>query len=227
MTPLKSIYAYISGLAISLLLLPITADAQRRKTVEVPDTLPFYRGVAVSADLVGAGMAVFGDYGQYEGAVRLNLRNRYFPVVEVGLGKADHTDDVTKIRYKTSAPYGKIGIDFNLLKNKNDIYRLYGGVRYAYASWEYDLEHPPLTDPVWGGNTEYGGSGIKCHYHWAEAVFGVDATIWGPIHLGWSVRYCQRISYDNGTLGNSWYVPGYGKDGGSRLGGTFNIIFEI
>jgi len=58
-------------------------------------------------------------------------------------------------------------------------------------------------------------------------VFGVDATIWGPIHLGWSVRYRQRISYDNGMLGNSWYVPGYGKDGNSCFGGTFNVILEI
>ena len=187
MMPPKSIYAYISILALSLMLMPMSADAQQQKLVEKPDTLPFFRGIAVSADLVGAG----------------------------------------NMRYKTSAPYGRIGIDFNLLKNKDDIYRLYAGVRYAYTSWKYDLEYPVLTDPVWGGTVEYGGKDIKCHYHWAEAVFGVDATIWGPIHLGWSVRYRQRISYDNGMLGNSWYVPGYGKDGNSCFGGTFNVILEI
>ena len=89
------------------------------------------------------------------------------------------------------------------------------------------MEHPAVTDPVWGGKAEYGGTDIKCHYHWAEAVFGVEAKIWGPLHLGWSVRYRQRISFDNGELGNSWYVPGYGKNGSSRLGGTFNLILEI
>ena len=223
----KSIYAFISCLAISLLLVSQNAAAQRRKVAEVPDTLPFYRGTAVSADLLGAGMAAFADYGQYEGAARVNLRGRYFPVVEIGFGRADHTDDVTGTRYKTGAPYGRVGIDFNILRNKNDIYRLYCGVRYAYTAWKYDLEHPALTDPVWGGTAEYGGTDIKCHYHWAEAVFGVEAKIWGPLHLGWSVRYRQRISFDNGELGNSWYVPGNGKNGNSRLGGTFNLILEI
>ena len=38
----------------------------------------------------------------------------------IAIGKADHTDDGTNVRYKTSAPYGRIGIDFNLLKNKHD-----------------------------------------------------------------------------------------------------------
>lgn len=146
----KSIYAFISCLAISLLLVSQNAAAQRRKEAEVPDTLPFYRGTAVSADLLGAGMAAFADYGQYEGAARVNLRGRYFPVVEIGCGRADHTDDVTGTRYKTGAPYGRVGIDFNILRNKNDIYRLYCGVRYAYTAWKYDLEHPAVTDPVWG-----------------------------------------------------------------------------
>jgi hypothetical protein len=133
MTVRKNIYAYFLSLAISLLLIPQTAEAQRKKIVEVPDSVPFFRGVAVSADLVGLGMVMLSDYGQYEGAVRVNLRDRYFPIVEVGLGKADHTNAMTNLRYSTSAPYGRIGIDFNLMKNKHDIYRLYGGVRYAYT----------------------------------------------------------------------------------------------
>lgn len=59
---------------------------------------------------------VFGDYGQYEAALRINLKDRYFPIVELGIGKADHNDDATDITYNTSAPYAKIGVDFNLLK---------------------------------------------------------------------------------------------------------------
>ena len=121
MTVRKNIYAYFLSLAISLLLIPQTAEAQRKKIVEVPDSVPFFRGVAVSADLVGLGMVMLSDYGQYEGAVRVNLRDRYFPIVEVGLGKADHTNAMTNLRYSTSAPYGRIGIDFNLMKNKHDI----------------------------------------------------------------------------------------------------------
>lgn len=227
MTLRKNIYTYFLSLTISLLLFPQAADAQRKKAVAEPDTVPFFRGVAVSADLVGLGMVMLSDYGQYEGAVRVNLRDRYFPIVEVGIGKADHENVVTKLKYTTSAPYAKIGIDFNLMKNKHDIYRLYGGVRYAYTSFKYDVEHPGVEVPYWGDVAEFGGKDIKANYHWVEAVFGVDAKIWGPIHLGWSARYKRRISHDNGTLGKPWYVPGFGKSGGSRLGGTFNVTLEF
>ena len=74
---------------------------------------------------------------------------------------------------------------------------------------------------------EMTAKGMKANYHWMEAVFGVDAKIAGPLRLGWSVRYRRRIAHDDGNIGKTWYVPGYGKQGGSRLGGTFNIIFEI
>lgn len=205
---------------------PVAADA--KDSVEIKnDSVPLFNGIAVSVDLVGPMQMVFGNYGQYEAALRINLKDRYFPIVELGIGKADHNDDATDITYKTSAPYAKIGVDFNLLKNKHDIYRLFAGARYAFTSFKYDLSHPGMTDPVWGGMAPYEGYGIKCSYQWLEIVIGVDAKMWGPVHLGWSVRYRSRLSHNDGTMGNTWYVPGFGKAGSSSLGGTFNIAIDI
>jgi hypothetical protein len=121
------------------------------------------------------------DYGQYEAALRVNLKDKYFPVVEIGIGKADGTDESTQINYKTTAPYGRIGCDFNLLRNKHDIYRLYGGVRYALTYFKYDLKGPDIQDPIWGGTTPYEVNGVKCNYHWAEFVFGADAMYAGIV----------------------------------------------
>lgn len=210
-----------------MLLVPATAVAADDGDEAKKDSVPFLNGFAVSVDLVGPAQMLFGDYGQYEAALRVNLKDRYFPVVELGMGKADHVDDITNITYKTTAPYAKIGVDFNLLKNKHDIYRLFAGVRYAFTSFKYDLSHPSMEDPVWGNTAPYQADGVKCSCQWVEAVFGVDAKIWGPVHLGWSVRYRSRIAYNDGELGNSWYVPGFGKSGGSNIGGTFNIAVDI
>lgn len=220
------------AIASSLLciLLPSATMAQSQpKVIAAPakDSIATFRGVAVSADVVGVAQLAFGDYGQYEAALRVNLKDKYFPIIELGLGKADAEDISTRISYKTTAPYGRIGLDFNLMKNKHDIYRLYGGARYAYTNFKYDMFSPGLTDPVWRDHVEYKADDVKCYYHWLEFVFGVDAKIWGPVHLGWSVRYKRRLAHEEGDLGNAWYVPGYGKTGSSRLGGTFNIIFEI
>lgn len=229
MTHQGSISTYISSIVVSLVLLlvPSTASAQKSGDQAKNDSVPLFKGFAVSVDLVGPIMMLVGDYGQYEAALRINLKDRYFPIVELGIGKGEHDDDVTSISYKTSAPYAKIGLDFNLLKNKHDIYRLFAGVRYAITSFKYDLSHPGMTDPVWGDLAPYGADGVKCSYQWFEAVIGVDAKMWGPVHLGWSLRYRGRLSYDDGDLGNSWYVPGYGKSGGSNIGGTFNVTVDI
>ena len=229
MTLLKNISTYISSIAISLIMLvaaPVAADAKDSAEIK-NDSVPLFNGIAVSVDLVGPMQMVFGDYGQYEAALRINLKDRYFPIVELGIGKADHNDDATDVTYNTSAPYAKIGVDFNLLKNKHDIYRLFAGARYAFTSFKYDLSHPGMTDPVWGGMAPYEGYGIKCSYQWLEIVIGVDAKMWGPVHLGWSVRYRSRLSHNDGTMGNTWYVPGFGKAGSSSLGGTFNIAIDI
>ncbi len=231
MTP-KPISSFISRLTvISLLILcSALASAQStrlKNTVTEKDTIAFFRGVAVSVDAVGAVQLAFSDYGQYEGALRINLRDKYFPIIELGWGKADASDISTKLTYKTSAPYGKVGIDFNLMRNKHDVYRVYAGLRYAFTSYKFDVKGTDIKDPVWGDDVEYSVKDVKCNYHWTECVFGVDAKIFGPLRLGWSVRYRRRLFHNDGTLGNTWYVPGYGKQGSSRLGGTFNIIFEI
>ena len=228
MTLHGSISTYISSIAVSLLMLvPSAACAKDDGNKAANDSVPLFCGFAVSADLVGPVQMLIGDYGQYEAALRINLKDRYFPIVELGIGKADHDDDVTNIKYKTSAPYFKIGADFNLLKNKHDVYRLYAGARYAFTSYKYDLSHPGMEDPVWGNTAPYEAEGVKCSCQWLEAVIGVDAKMFGPVHLGWSLRYRSRLSHDDGALGNSWYVPGFGKSGGSNIGGTFNVIIDI
>lgn len=209
------------------MLVPSAACAKDDGNKAANDSVPLFCGFAVSADLVGPVQMLIGDYGQYEAALRINLKDRYFPIVELGIGKADHDDDVTNIKYKTSAPYFKIGADFNLLKNKHDVYRLYAGARYAFTSYKYDLSHPGMEDPVWGNTAPYEAEGVKCSCQWLEAVIGVDAKMFGPVHLGWSLRYRSRLSHDDGALGNSWYVPGFGKSGGSNIGGTFNVIIDI
>lgn len=205
------------------------AHAQQGKKIATQevDTIPWLNGMAVSIDAFGAAQLALSDYGQIEASLRVNLKDKYYPIIELGYGKADKTDESTNLHYKTSAPYGRIGVDWNLLKNKHDIYRLYGGFRYALTYYKYDLEGPDMKDPVWGGSSPYRAEGVSCNYHWLEGVFGVDAKIWGPIRMGWSVRYKRRLFHNDGDLGNAWHIPGFGIQGSSRFGGTFNVTFEL
>lgn len=227
----QAISTSLSKIAISSLLflvcIPSFAQQYKKKIVPVQDTIPTFRGVQVSTNLVGPVQLAVSDYGQYEGAVKVNLKDKYFPTVELGYGKANAENASTKLTYKTNAPYFKAGVDFNLMKDKHDIYRIYGGFRYAFTNFKYNVASSGLVDPIWKGNTNISATGISGSFHWLEALFAIDAKIWGPLRLGWSFRYRRRLIHNHGDIGAPWYVPGYGRYGNARLGGTFNVALEF
>ena len=70
--------AILSSLLV--LLAPLAAFGHQspddgEQPAETPaDSVRFFRGVAVSVDLVGPAQMVIGDYGQYEAAVRISAR---------------------------------------------------------------------------------------------------------------------------------------------------------
>lgn len=177
----KRICLSISILAVSHLA-PCQAGAQQARETASADSIRLFEGVSVGVDLLGAGQRILSDYGQYEASLRLNLRGRYFPVVELGIGEAD-ADDVT-----TSAP---------------------------------------VPDPVWGGTASYSATDVEAKACWAEVCGGIDVTIWRFVHMGWMVRYRARLSQSHGTVGEPYYIPGFGRNGSSRIGATFNLSFEL
>ncbi|MBQ9656594.1 MAG: hypothetical protein IJV38_11340 [Prevotella sp.] len=220
----------ISRLTVSLLLLftATTAQAQLKMFKVEKDSIPFFRGFAVSFDLVGAAMMMLSDHGEYEGALRINLHDQWFPIVEAGIGRANHEKDVvTSIMFKTSAPFFRIGMDWNVLRKKHGPNRLYAGFRYAFTYYNVDIIRENLPDPVWLSTAGFGVRDHRCHMHWLELVFGIDAKIYGPLHLGWSARYKRPIHHDEGGIGNPWYVPGFGTGSDDRLAATFNVIIDI
>ena len=86
MTLRRFISTSILRATFSLLLLSVAsaASGQLKFFSFQKDSIPIFRGFAVSFDLVGAGMMTFSDCGQYEGALRLNLHDEWFPIVEAG-----------------------------------------------------------------------------------------------------------------------------------------------
>ena len=229
MTFRRHICSSISRLVLSLLLFFSGAEAEAQKFLKLEkDTIPIFRGFAVSFDLAGALQMTLSDHGQYEGALRLNLHDQYFPILEVGLGHANHEEDPnTGLSYKTTAPYFRLGADFNIMNNKHTGNRVFVGFRYAFSSYSVDIAHPVYEDPVWKWDTSLDLSGQSCRMHWGEVVFGLEGKVWGPLHVGWSGRYRIRFSHRDGSMGKTWYVPGYGMQDSSALGYTFYVALDI
>ena len=192
------------------------------------DSIPLFCGFSVSFDLVGPAMMMLTTHGEYEGALRVNLHDQWFPIFELGLGRANHkNDEVTGLTYKTTAPYFRLGMDWNILRKKHQPNRMYAGFRYAFTSYNVDIIRENLPDPVWQTASGFGVEGSQCNMHWMEIVLGIDAKVFGPLHLGWTVRYKRRLVHNDGALDATWYVPGFGINDKDNLGANFNVIIDI
>ena len=148
------------------------------------DSIPLFCGFSVSFDLVGPAMMMLTTHGEYEGALRVNLHDQWFPIFELGLGRANHkNDEITGLTYKTTAPYFRLGMDWNILRKKHQPNRMYAGFRYAFTSYNVDIIRENLPDPVWKTVTGFGVEGSRCNMHWMEIVLGIDSKVFGNQNL--------------------------------------------
>jgi len=61
---------------------PSKAEQERLRLKQVDDSIPFFRGVQAGVDAIGLIQMGLSSYGQVEGIVRVNLKAKYFPVIE-------------------------------------------------------------------------------------------------------------------------------------------------
>lgn len=205
-------------------------DAQQVKQLRMSGNrrLPTWTGMSISVNLAGVLLTQVTSYGEYEATLRLNFKNKYFPLIEWGVGNADCKGESTQLHYKTHSPFGRIGLDYNLKKDKRSKNRIFIGLRYGFSAFSYDLTGPDLVTPHWNTQTPFHHTDIKGSAHWGEGAFGLETQIWKFIHLGWSVRYRLRIYERQHALGHAYYVPGFGKNtSNTNWGGTFNLIFDL
>ncbi len=191
------------------------------------DSTAVVHGLQLSADLVGVVQSMLSEKKYYEASARVSIKDWIFPTVELGYGTTDFHEITSDTYYSCAAPYGRLGFDLNILRDKHDDYQVFVGARGAFTSFNYDVSVPSAIDPVYGGNAHYDVKDAKCNYLWAELLLGVDARIVGPLHLGWTMRYKSKLSSNYKGIDKAWYVPGYGKDGDSGFGATFNVGIDL
>ena len=121
----RSISTYIIALLAlsSLLALPTRLSAQNIKILKdgEKEEKPFFQGIMVGVDVFGfLNQALGSDARTTEVSIEANLQNRFLPIVEIGYGGMDMTDDETDIHFKTSAPFVRVGMNYNVFYQKPD-----------------------------------------------------------------------------------------------------------
>lgn len=210
-------------------MLPLCGWGQSKYRQEVPaPPAKFINGIALGIDGVGFGMKLAkARFANMEVIGRLNILEKYFPIVELGVGDCDRVGEEMNTTFHTSAPYFRLGVDYCSTKKRNGN-RLLFGVRYGFSDFKYDYSNPDFKDPIWPG--EQIGAEVKdieANAHWLEACVGVETKLWQYIRMGWSFRYKARLKQTDCPHGDPWFVPGFGKNGSTCFGGSVNLIFEL
>lgn len=216
----------------SLWMLPHTAQAQNTPALagnEV-EKQPFFQGIYAEVDVFGLlNKALGSDITSTEVSVEANLQNKFFPIVEVGYGTMDATNDETDIYYKTSAPFFRIGLSYNVFHKKPYLPgQLLVGLRYGFSSFSYDVTAPDLVDPNWGHTSiPFSYEGVKSNAGWIELAVGMKTKVYKGFHMGFTARYRSRISLKKHENSEPLYIPGFGKNGSSNFGLTYNLIYKL
>lgn len=204
---------------------------------------PLFNGLYVGVDLYGYGAKLLGsDFLNSEVQVGVNLKNRFMPTVEIGHGRTD-TWNENGIHYKSSAPYFRVGVDYNMRFKKLDYEDwLFLGLRYGYSNFKYNVNNMSLVDPIYGGTLGnenlrdpiWGGDvgtfdrqNMKGSVSWYELVGGVRAKIFKNLMMSWTIRVRYKMGVTKDASAYPWYIPGYGKYDSKAYGITYSIIYKF
>ena len=150
---------------------PVQKRDQKKKEVVV-DTIPFYNGTYVGVDIYGIGSKMLGgDFMSSEVSIGVNLKNKFIPTIEFGMGGTD-TWNETGIHYKSkTAPFFRIGVDYNTMaKEKGEKQLSICRSPLCVQFIQYDVSTLPVDDPIWGGSI--GNPSLEDDY-WEEAFLSV------------------------------------------------------
>ena len=222
----------IALLVLSNLLIPTSAHAQEIKILseDKEEELPFYQGLMVGVDVSGLASKAFGsDAFSSEISIHANLKNRFFPVVEIGYGKTDTTGEETNIHYQTSAPFFRVGMDYNVFYKKPHLPGYFTvGLRYGFSSFTYDMQSPDLVDPNWGHTSiPVTYNDVKSNAGWLELVLGMKTQVYKDFYMGFTVRYRARQSMKKHENTEPYYIPGYGRGKTSNFGITYSLSYRL
>lgn len=193
-----------------------------------PMIYPLVYDASVGVNLWDPLMRAFGQsYGLIGFSAHFNMHNRYIAVFETGLGQADNTPADNNYTYHSgTAPFFKIGMDYNFMYNSNPDYQIYAGIRYGFSPFKWTLRGVTVDNGYWGESAEFNFPELNSTAGYLELLFGIKVKIYKAISMGWTFRYHNLLHYGPKTNGKPWYVPGYGATN-SPIGASVSVYYTL
>lgn len=205
--------------------------AQTKKT-EKKDSIQFLQGIWIEADVAPLLQTAISNKNIYstQGNIQVNLKNKYFPVFELGVSGAKNTTP-ENIQFKTNGMFGKIGLDIPVIKPKPNSTQknnnFLAGVRLGMSSFNYSIYNQTITDGYWGNSETFNLESIPTTKLWFEITAGIRVEVYKNIFMSWNVRNKHLITQAKPGENSPWYIPGYGKGNTAVWGFSYTIGYKL
>lgn len=225
------ILSMLRYIIISLLCVLGVNGALGQQSKQKPDSVikSSFRSLRVEFDLTPAINQIIykGDRNSFEAAVSANFNNKYFPIVELGYGKANVVSE-SQIAFNSKGIYSRIGVDLSLLKQQKDAIPtnnlFFVGIRFAFSPVTYNYGNITVGDGYWGGSVVQNYQNQHSFAKWYEVVGGLRVEVFKNVYMGWTVRLKNYLGKQDPGEIYPWYIPGFGVKGDTANFGANYII---
>lgn len=215
---------------VILLLLPfaLLSYARVKGEKEKNDSIPLYQGVSVKLDIAVPIIEAARSAGKtqdYEMAINVRLKNRFYPTLELGYALAECRADGAQ--HKGQGGFARLGMDLAIVKKGETEDNFLIGLRFGGAYQNYDLTNVQVQTNYWQSNPIdfYDQNRFDC---WGEIVAGCQVYLWKGLHMGWYGRV-KLLFTNNAAEGNvlPYYVPGLGFRNDFNWGFNYYIGYRF
>lgn len=215
---------------VILLLLPfaLLSYARVKGEKEKNDSIPLYQGVNVKLDIAMPIIEAARSAGKtqdYEMAINVRLKNRFYPTLELGYALAECGADGAQ--HKGQGGFARLGMDLAIVKKGETEDNFLIGLRFGGAYQNYDLTNVQVQTNYWQSNPIdfYDQNSFDC---WGEIVAGCQVYLWKGLHMGWYGRV-KLLFTNNAAEGNvlPYYVPGLGFRNDFNWGFNYYIGYRF
>ena len=215
---------------VILLLLPFSllSYAREEGEKEKNDSIPLYQGVNVKLDIampiIEAARSA-GKIQDYEMAVNVRLKNRFYPTLELGYALAECGADGAQ--HKGHGGFARLGMDLAIVKKGATENNLLVGLRVGGAFQNFDLTNVQIQTNYWPIDKQnfYDQNRFDC---WGELVAGCQVYLWKGLHMGWYGRvkllFTRNVAEEQVL---PYYVPGLGFRNDFNWGFNYYIGYRF
>ncbi len=229
---MQIIYKYIKHISSLFLCLAVfSVQAQEKKDAKMPE-IKWWNGFTIQTDVVSLVSSAMnkGETYSMESGLQVDLKHKYYPIVEIGFAGANKLT-TNNAGFKTNGLFGRIGVDFNLIKQKKDIIPTNNlfllGLRFGMSSFKYDITNVTITDDYWHGSETLSYNNQIATKTWYELVAGVQVEVLKNIFMGWTMRKRNIIGKDPIGEVFPWYIPGFGINTSSNWGFNYTLGYKF